>query len=203
MERGELLSTRQRHRLLSALERASETMNKVGNEALGAVLDRLRVFELNADVLRSNFERIRREPAFSSMKIADMQLEIHAPLSTWIPVPGYAVEDILSNLFRNAIQASAGSAEGPIRLGMSLRLETDEITGVERIALGVRDNAAGSLSVEDIRAQSVERGLGLTAQRVAQFEGTIDVRSKIDGWTKEVVVKFYRTQARSEEEVGA
>ena len=200
MTRAELLTQRQKDKVLAALRVAEHSINHEAHRALGDLLDDLRMFSLSPGIFRAIFDRIRREPAFASEAVNDLFLEVHGPSPVWVSVPGYAMDDILSNLFRNAIQASAKGAEPQITVGLCVQLESDDITGIERVVLGVRDRAVGSLRVEDIRRQSVERGLGLTAQRVDQFEGSLDVREGVDGWSKEVQVKFDRAQPPGREE---
>ena len=57
----------------------------------------------------------------------------------------------------------------------------------------VRDRSPQPLTTEMIRGRYVEEGLGLTVDMVSKYEGTLDVVSEDEGWTKSVVLKFPRS----------
>ena len=200
MDRAARLGRTGRGRLLRALRQATRLLNVEGYEAVRALLDRLRVLDVDADLLRSVFERTRREPAFADADVAPLALEDAAPLPCRLVIPRHAFEDVLANLIRNGLQSSLRhGGDGPVRIGLRVEAEVDPITGLARAVLLIRDASPQRLTPEMLRGRYIEEGLGLTADLVSRYEGTVDVREAAAPWTKAVVLKLPRADEEDEE----
>ncbi len=201
MDRADRLGRRGRARLLRALRHATRLLNVEGYEAVRALLDRLRVLEVDGDLLRGVFERTRREPAFADAAVGPLLLEDEAPLPCRLVIPRHAFEDVLANLIRNALQSTLrhGEIAGPARIGLRVESEVDMITGLARAVFLLRDASPQRLTPEMLRGRYIEEGLGLTADLVSRYEGTLDVREAEAPWTKAVVLKLPRADEDDEE----
>ena len=104
-----------------------------------------------------------------------------------------AFEDVVGNLVRNAIQTSVRQAPGqPVHIGFAVDTDVDFITGLEWLALRIRDRSPHELTVEMLRGRYIEEGLGLTADLVSRYDGALDVVEDAAPWTKAVVVRLPR-----------
>lgn len=168
-------------RLLAPLKRAHAAVNERGYMQLQAFVEALQVFRADRPALQAIFDGVLREPSIAGLGIAPLALS-HGPgaLPCALLIARHDFDDILTNLFRNAIQASsraAGSQGQQPRVGLHVELELDEITGLRRARLHVRDTSPEMLSDETLRNQVIERGLGLTADRVGRYDGSLDVEA--------------------------
>ncbi|NLN63385.1 MAG: tetratricopeptide repeat protein [Myxococcales bacterium] len=189
------LSPAGRRRLLVKLRRAADLLNLHGYAAVCSLLDKLRHLDITARLLTDIYERCIREPAFAPVSFAPLHLEMPDGEPLAISVPRTSFEDILTNLIRNAVQstlASAGEGAKPVAIGLSLDTEVDMVTGIERAVFQVWDQAAQSLTTEMLRGRYIEEGLGLTADLVTRYDGTLDVRPGEGAWSKAVIVKLPR-----------
>ncbi len=186
------ISERRRIWVLRTLQTASRLLNTEGYEAVRELLDRLRILVVNEDLLRAVFDRCVGEPSFSGVAFAPLDLEMDVDFPFGTPVPRTALEDILANLMRNAIQSSIqhGGEDREILIGLGVRSEVDTITGLERVVFLVRDRSGEGLTAEMLRGRYIEEGLGLTADLVSRYDGTLDVAAGEGGWSKSVVVKL-------------
>lgn len=202
LDRADRLGAGGRARLLRALQQATQLLNVEGYEAVRALLDRLRMLAVDEPLLRAVFERTRREPALAGAPLAPLDLELRAPLPCRVAAPRHAFDDILTNLVRNAIQSSVRHHRGdePIHIGLLVDAEVDFITGLERAVFAIRDRSPQKLTPEMLRGRYIEEGLGLTADLVSRYEGTLDVLDEQAPWTKAVVVKLPRIDESEEEE---
>ncbi|HMI91062.1 MAG TPA: tetratricopeptide repeat protein, partial [Polyangiales bacterium] len=208
-----------RRRLQRTLELAGQALNERGYSGLRETLDRIRFCELNVALLERIFARTRSEPAFAAASIAPLALDPDSSLPCSVRMPEHAFADVLTNLLRNAIQASLalpvpvpvpvpdpeigrfGHGHGrvygaEIEIGLSVRVEVDAATGDEHVACSVLDRASGDLPARALRARYIEAGLGLTADLVARYEGMLDVEPA-KGWSKAVVLRLPGAGSRS------
>lgn len=202
LDRIEGLSNRRRGAVQRTLERAAHQLNEEGYGAIQALLDQLRVLEISRDLLMGLFDRTVREPAFQAATIAPLHLDIEPELPLSISIPRQPFEDILTNLIRNALQSGLRHGQGvdpgegltPVALsiGLGLRTEVDPITGLERVLFLIRDRSPQRLTREMLRGRYIEEGLGLTADLVSRYDGTLDVIVGETDWHKAVVVKLPR-----------
>ena len=164
-----------------------------GYEAVRALLDRLRLLRVDAGVLETIYTRTRREPAFGGAAFAPFSLEGAEHLPCAVAMPRRAFEDVVGNLVRNAIQTSVRQAPGqPVHIGFAVDTDVDFITGLEWLALRIRDRSPHELTVEMLRGRYIEEGLGLTADLVSRYDGALDVVEDAAPWTKAVVVRLPR-----------
>jgi signal transduction histidine kinase len=188
----EQLGPRARQRLLATLERAGLALHERGYAGLRDTLDRIRFFRVDAGGLRAVFERTRGEPAFAQAEVAELALAPDAALPCTVGMPAHAFEEVMTNLMRNALAATlegGGGAGRPVQVGVSVRAEVDAITGLEQVAFAVCDRAPGALPEGALRKRYIEAGLGLTADLVARYEGSLDVQPE-PGWSKAVVLRL-------------
>jgi hypothetical protein len=75
-------------------------------------------------------------------------------------------------------------------IGLGLEIEIDAVTGLERAVFLVRDRSRESLTAEMLRGRYIEEGLGLAADLVSRYDGTLDVLPGEGGWSKAVAVKL-------------
>jgi hypothetical protein len=219
-----------RRRLQRTLEQAGQALNERGYSGLRETLDRIRFCELDGELLERIFARTRAEPGFAGAAIAPLALDPSSSLPCSVRMPEHAFADVLTNLLRNALQASLhplpvrvpvpvpvpesldlrighghghghayGHAYGEgmkIEVGLCVRVEVDAATGDEHVACMVLDRAPGELPARALRARYIEAGLGLTADLVARYEGTLDVEPA-SGWSKAVVLRLPGAGSRS------
>ena len=184
------LSARRRRALLSRLGEASELLNGRGADGVRALLDRVRTLEVDAALLREIHDRIGAEPVLAERALSPLSLEGEAALPCRVRLPRQVFEDVLANLMRNALQAMArGEAQDALGLGLSVEAGRDPITGLSEVAFHVRDRAPEDLANEQLRRRYIEAGLGLTADLVSRYEGSLEVSTEEAGWTKAVVLR--------------
>ncbi len=162
-----------------------------------ALLDDLRVLKVDVPMLQGIFARVRREPAFQGVDVAPLQLDVQVEMPLGVALPFAALEDILGNLFRNAIQASVGAGRLPATVGLAVAAQVDAITGVERAVFFVRDRVVRQLDLEALVRSRITGGLGIVAERVGRYEGTLDLTGPQDQWAKALVVKLPREDLRA------
>jgi tetratricopeptide (TPR) repeat protein len=185
---------RRRRQVLSQLELASDLLNRSAYHAVQSLLTRLRVLIVDRDLLIGMFDRARMEPAFANLRIEPLDLELDLDLPCGVRIPRGPFEDVLSNLFRNALQASQRHDVSPVRVGLAVRAELHPITGHERIRFAVRDASPERLVLEQLLGREIEGGLGLVAKLVSNYDGTLDVETGHQGWNKAVVFKLPRQE---------
>jgi len=185
---------RRRRKVLAQLQLATELLNDRAYNAVQDLLTALRVLIVDRDVLIGVFDRTRSEPAFANLRIEPLDLDLDVDMPCSVRIPRGAFEDVLSNLFRNALQSSVRHGVAPIEVGLAVRGEINPITGHERVAFAVRDNSSETLEVEQLLGQEIEGGLGLTAELASKYDGSLDVEQEHQGWAKAVVIKLPREE---------
>jgi hypothetical protein len=127
---------------------------------------------------------------FAGARIAPLALDPGSSLPCSVQMPERAFADVLTNLLRNALEASlATGGTQPAAVGLSVQTEVDPATGDEHVASFVLDRVPGELPVAALRSRYIEAGLGLTADLVSRYQGTLDVEP-FDGWSKAVVLRL-------------
>ena len=96
------------------------------------------------------------------------------------------------------MQSSVELGLSPVEIGFTVDLEVDEVTGLERAVFLVNDRSTKELTTEMIRGQAIEGGLGLTADLVSRYDGSVDVVPGEKGWHKAVRVKLPVSWERGE-----
>lgn len=190
LDRYARLGSGRRKRLRKTLQRATQLLNVEGYEAVRSLLDQLRVLRIDLPLLQAIYERTRHEPAFARTRFAELAVEGADLLPCAVAMPRHAFEDVVANLVRNAIQSSVRHAEGPVHIGLAVASEVDMITGLQRLELQIRDRSPQQLTPEMLRGRYIEEGLGLTADLVSQYEGSLDVIEAPAPWTKAVMFQL-------------
>lgn len=187
-------------RLPAALTRVAHRLNIEGHNQIINLLDALRLLTVDVPLLRAIFDRTRREPAFAAIPVAPLALDAEPDaLPARLAIPRAAFEDILQNLMRNAIQASARHAPGAeVVIGLTVDDEIDDVTFLARVRFKIRDRAA-PLSQDRLRDRRIEDGLGLTTDLVSRHEGSLTVEAEPPPWTKAVVLTLPRVEADEED----
>ena len=78
-------------------------------------------------------------------------------------------------------------------LGVGLETEIDDITGLTSLAIRIRDRSPERLTNEMLRGRYVERGMGITADLLSKYDGSIAVEPE-PGWEKAVVLRFFTVE---------
>ena len=97
-------------------------------------------------------------------------------------------------MFRNSLHSSVRYSAPPFALGVDLVTETDDITGLSSLAIRVKDRSPERLTSEMLRGRYVERGMGITADLLSRYDGSITVEPE-PGWEKAVVLRFFTLEA--------
>ncbi len=145
------------------------------------------MLEITPELVLGVWDHVGREPGAAEAELAvefpDERLHLRIFRGDF--------EDILANLLRNALEASA--AVGESALAVRVECEEDEITGVENTAIRIADRAPNRLSTAVIRSRYIERGLGLAVDLVSRNGGSVHVESE-PGFTKAIVVRLPRVE---------
>jgi signal transduction histidine kinase len=189
LTRVQKLGRRGRQRLAERIREAATLLNEQGYDELQSVIEHVRTLVVDAEFLREVFEGIAAEPALASQRIAPLVLDPDSELPCVVSVPQQAFEEVLGNLLRNALQANLRAGKGP-QVGLKVECDVDPITGLSDVLFLVRDRAGGELSAAELRGRTIEAGLGLTADRVSRYGGSLDVRPEQGEWTKAVVLRL-------------
>lgn len=201
--RMEFLPAGQKSRMVATLREASNLLNVQGYQAIVSLLDELRLLEVDGTLLGAIFRVVAREPAFASHKVGDLRVMATIELPVAVAIPRQAFEDIFSNLFRNAIDSSVRHLDGEVLVGVHISDDIDEITGLANVVFRVLDCSPQQLTTEMIRGRFIEGGLGIAADLVSKFEGSLDVQMSGEqedpgqGWAKAVVLYLPSMETKS------
>jgi hypothetical protein len=180
--------------LFQAFDRASREPKFVGipfapvhvdvpqNETIAVVIPKAAFDDIMTNLIRNAIQ--------SSVQFGQL------PKETSAGGPGPLSDDRSDSLTANS--KSAASTLDPVIIGLAVSLQLDEITGIERVVIAVRDRAPRTVTAEMLRGRYIEQGLGLTADLVSRYDGTIDVIPGDGGWSKAVVVKIPRADLDQE-----
>lgn len=173
-------------KLAGELRELSFALNRAGYRALGSLIRRVSLLELDEAVLRETWEAVLREPAFREGPPVELRVEL-PPERVWLRIYRSDLHDLLVNLLRNALTATAEQGGGPVRV--AVHTEDDAITGLERAAIRVADMAPRRITTAMIRGRYIDRGLGLAVDLVSRNGGSVHVEDE-PGWSKAVVVRL-------------
>ena len=176
------------------LKSASSLLNIEGYEAVRDLLNQLRSLKVSEELLRTVYEQCKMEPAFAGARFASLTVEMDLSENSAVnvAVPRGAFVDIVTNLIRNAVQSSLLYIEDlrEVEIALALQTEVDMVTGIERAVVLVKDKSPRELTAEMLRGRYIEEGLGLTADLVTRYDGTLDVYDGDSEWAKAVAVKL-------------
>lgn len=172
------------------LSRSGHVLGRQAFEALSGVIRSLCIVDVDDATVREVFAQVVAEPQFVGVQVAELQV---AGEGAKVRVFRTDLEDILTNVLRNSLQSSVLYAPKPIALGIDLATEMDEITGLSTLAIRIKDRSSEQLSNEMLRGRYVERGMGITADLLSRYDGSIAVEPE-PGWQKAVVLRFFTVE---------
>jgi tetratricopeptide (TPR) repeat protein len=185
---------RERHALklewARRLSRSGHVLGRKAFEELSNLIRSLCIVTVDAATIREIFAQVVAEPQFAGVQIAEPEI---AGEAAKIRVFHTDLEDIVTNVLRNSLQSSVLYGPKPIALGIDLVTETDEITGLSTLAIRIKDQSTEQLSNEMLRGRYVERGMGITADLLSRYDGSIAVEPE-RGWQKAVVLRFFTVE---------
>lgn len=185
---------RERHALklewARRLSRSGHVLGRKAFEELSGVIRSLCIVAVDPATIREIFAQVVAEPQFARVQIAEPQVEGEGAK---IRVFHTDLEDIVTNVLRNSLQSSVLYGPKPIELGIDLVTEMDEITGLSTLAIRIKDKSTEQLSNEMLRGRYVERGMGITADLLSRYDGSIAVEPE-RGWQKAVVLRFFTVE---------
>jgi len=182
------------HEQVARLRRLSIELNLDGYLALGRVLERLCLVNVDEGLIRRAFDAAVGEAASGAWREVSLTVEPFDQ-ELWVRMYRADLHDVLVNLLRNAVEASV--EDGEPRVGLRLAVDEDWITGLERVELRVLDTSPRRLSTAQVRGRFVGRGLGLAVDLVTRAGGSVHVEDESE-WSKAVVVRLPRVERRRE-----
>jgi tetratricopeptide (TPR) repeat protein len=173
--------------LAKVLLRAGDVLGRRAFDRLSDVIRTLCIARVDPEFIAKVYEEIATEDKFSAVQIAPLTIEGEGEQIRIFPTD---LHDILANVLRNSLMSSAMYAEPPIGLGVGLETEVDDITGLTSLAIRIKDRSPERLTNEMLRGRYVERGMGITADLLSRYDGSIAVEPEA-GWEKAVVLRFF------------
>ena len=173
--------------LAKVLLRAGDVLGRRAFDRLSDVIRSLCVARVDHEFIAKVYEEVATEDKFSAVQIAPLTLEGEGEKIRIFPTD---LHDILANVLRNSLMSSVMYAEPPIGLGVKLEIEVDDITGLTSLAIRIKDRSPERLTNEMLRGRYVERGMGITADLLSRYDGSIAVEPEA-GWEKAVVLRFF------------
>jgi len=172
------------------LVRSGHVLGRKAFESLSSVIHALCIVEVDEALVREVFGHVVAEAQFTGLDIAELAVTGERAR---VRVFRSDLEDILTNVIRNSLHSSVLYAAKPIALGVALVTEMDEITGLCTLAIRIQDRSSEQLSNEMLRGRYVERGMGITADLLSRYDGSIAVEPE-PGWQKAVVLRFFTVE---------
>jgi tetratricopeptide (TPR) repeat protein len=172
------------------LVRAGHVLGRKAFESLSSVIHSLCIVEVSPALVHEVFGHVVAEAQFGGVQVRELEV---AGEGARVRVFRSDLEDILTNVMRNSLQSSVLYAPKPIALGVALVTEMDEITGLSTLAIRIQDRSSEQLSNEMLRGRYVERGMGITADLLSRYDGSIAVEPE-PGWQKAVVLRFFTVE---------
>ena len=163
-------SKRSRAPRVTDLRAHSSALNGQGYTALGTLVTEICILAITPALIQSVYNRVAAEPGFNGAGLPPVAFSIRGPGGQVRLFRG-DIEDILANLFRNALAAGAHV------IAVVLGDDSDPITGHTWFEIRVEDDAPGQLSTAMIRSRYISRGLGLAVDLLNRHGGTIRVES--------------------------
>jgi len=176
-------------RTLERLAGIAEGLAGGALSGIEAMLERLGALPLTERRLAEIHSRTVAEPAFAGVDFAEPAIAVPESPPAVMMAPR-DLDDLLTNLLRNAARATIAAEILPVPLGIDVRTEEDLITGLRFVIVTVLDRAPGTMSPEDLRRRDVSRGLGLAAEICERAEGALLLDTAPEGWTKAIAARL-------------
>ncbi len=168
------------------LSRAGDVLGRKAFEQLSGVIRSLCIAEVNHEFIAAVYEEIATEDKFAHVQIAPLVIEgegarvrIFRPICRTSSPTSAQLADVFGH-----VRAQ------PIALGVTLETECDDITGLTSLVIRIKDRSPERLTNEMLRGRYVERGMGITADLLSRYDGSIAVEPE-PGWEKAVVLRFF------------
>ncbi len=190
LRQPEGLRTGRRLELARVLGRSGHVLGRQAFERLSGLIRELCVVTVDRDLVAEIYEQVAGEDQFAAQAIAPLEVSGDA---AQVRIFRTDLEDILANVLRNSLRSSLLYAAPPVGMGIDLRVEEDEITGLTSLAIRVKDRSPEQLSNEMLRGRYVERGMGITVDLLSRYDGAIAVEAE-SGWSKAVVLRFFTVE---------
>lgn len=181
------LRTGRKLELARVLSRAGDVLGRKAFEQLSGVIRSLCIARVDHEFIASVYEEIATEDKFAQVQIAPLVIDGEDQRVRIFPTD---LHDILANVLRNSLMSSVMYAQPPLGLGVSLVTEFDDITGLSSLVIRIKDRSPERLTNEMLRGRYVERGMGITADLLSRYDGSIAVEPE-PGWEKAVVLRFF------------
>ncbi|PRQ03708.1 tetratricopeptide repeat protein [Enhygromyxa salina] len=182
--------------LAKVLLRAGDVLGRRAFDRLSEVIQRLCIARVDPEFIASVYEQVATEDKFATVQIAPLSIEGQGEQ---VRIFRTDLHDILANVLRNSLMSSAMYAQPPIGLGVELATEIDDITGLSTLAIRIKDHSPERLTSEMLRGRYVERGMGITADLLSRYDGSIAVEPEA-GWEKAVVLRFFALDEDEDED---
>jgi tetratricopeptide (TPR) repeat protein len=173
--------------LARVLLRAGDVLGRRAFDRLSDVIRSLCIARVDAMFVAKVYEQVATEDKFAGVAIAPLAIEGEGHQVRIFPTD---LHDILANVIRNSLMSSVMYAEPPLGLGIELATEVDDITGLTSLSIRIKDRSPERLTNEMLRGRYVERGMGITADLLSRYDGSIAVEPQA-GWEKAVVLRFF------------
>jgi len=173
--------------LARVLLRAGDVLGRRAFDRLSDVIRKLCIAEVDDEFIAKVYEEVATEDKFASVQIVPLTITGEGEKVRIFPSD---LHDILANVLRNSLMSSAMYADPPVGLGVELDTEIDDITGLSSLAIRIKDRSPERLTNEMLRGRYVERGMGITADLLSRYDGSIAVEPE-PGWEKAVVLRFF------------
>ncbi|PRQ07637.1 tetratricopeptide repeat protein [Enhygromyxa salina] len=173
--------------LAKVLLRAGDVLGRRAFDRLSDVIRSLCIARVDPEFIALVYEEVATEDKFDAVQISPLTIEGEGEQVRIFPTD---LHDILANVLRNSLMSSAMYAQPPLGLGVELATEVDDITGLSTLAIRIKDRSPERLTNEMLRGRYVERGMGITADLLSRYDGSIAVEPEA-GWEKAVVLRFF------------
>ncbi|MFT4626087.1 MAG: hypothetical protein ACI8PZ_004758 [Myxococcota bacterium] len=181
------------HRRTAELRDLAVVLNVTGYRALGLLLRRVCLLELEAALVREAWQVALAELRPPAQVSLDLRLP---PDPVLVRMFRADFHDILVNLLRNSLEVTIEA--GATRVGVSVDLEEDPVTFLELVRIRVSDDSPKRLSTAMIRGRYIGRGLGLAVDLISRSGGSVHVEAH-PGWAKAVAIRLPRVESTGEE----
>ncbi|MCA9488897.1 MAG: tetratricopeptide repeat protein [Myxococcales bacterium] len=186
--------------LADELRTLAGPLGSLGSRALGRLVDGLCLMRVDASLVERVAARTVAE--FDGERVPRVEVR-GTDEALWVRMFRRELEDVLTNLVRNAIEAAPTAPAVAVVLGV----DEDWVTGLQRVEVAVVDQAPGELTTERLRSRELSRGLGLVVDLTGRAGGTVrvDPAPSLAGpgdWRKAVVVALPRVERADEEDEG-
>ncbi|MEM6990757.1 MAG: tetratricopeptide repeat protein [Myxococcota bacterium] len=190
LHQPERLRTGKRMELARMLGRSGHVLGRQAFERLSGLIRELCVVTVDRTLVAEIYAQVAGEEQFASQSVAPLEV---SGSGAQVRIFRTDLEDILANVLRNSLRSSLLYATPPVGMGIDLRVEEDEITGLTSLAMRVKDRSPEQLSNEMLRGRYVERGMGITVDLLSRYDGAISVEAE-PGWSKAVVLRFFTVE---------